>query len=139
MEPKRLGIAVKHLNDNDDFPEYSYRLYLRYPYSRLCSYLINSAISNKKPRIFLKFTISINTKSSEDITLVSPFGCEKFTTISLLSRLYSLSSGSVLIDSIYITSIHISQYHADLALISQERILVEPSSWAYTTHPWSRT
>ena len=69
--------------------------------------------------------VSISIKPNEYIAFVGPSGCGKSTIISLLSRFYPLSSGSFLIDNTNISSIPVSKYRADIALVSQEPTLFE--------------
>ncbi|KAI9704657.1 MAG: hypothetical protein M1820_005405 [Bogoriella megaspora] len=69
--------------------------------------------------------LEVGIKPNEYVAFVGPSGCGKSTIISLLSRFYALSSGSLRIDGIEATDWPLTKYRSDVALVSQEPTLFE--------------
>jgi len=64
--------------------------------------------------------LNITIQAGQFVGFVGPSGCGKTTTISLLERFYEPNSGMITIDDQDITTLDISPYRHDLALVSQE-------------------
>ena len=67
--------------------------------------------------------ISISASKGEVIALVGPSGAGKTTLVSLISRFYDVSSGSVLIDGHDIRTLRLHDLLKQIALVDQETIL----------------
>jgi len=71
--------------------------------------------------------LSFNIKSGEKIALVGPSGGGKSTLTKLVSRLYDINSGEILIDSQNIAKVKLNSLRGHLALVPQDPILFHRS------------
>jgi len=69
--------------------------------------------------------LSFTIPAGSYVAFVGPSGCGKTTIISLLSRFYTISAGSLLIDNTPMPTVPLAQYRTSCALVSQEPTLFE--------------
>ncbi|KAB5580411.1 ABC multidrug transporter SitT [Coniochaeta sp. 2T2.1] len=69
--------------------------------------------------------LTLDIKPGQFCALVGPSGAGKSTIISLVERLYTPSSGSILIDGVDVTKSRSVSFRDDIALVPQENVLFE--------------
>ena len=67
--------------------------------------------------------ISLEVKPGEMIALVGPSGAGKTTLVSLLPRLYDVTSGRLLIDGVDVRTVTLASLRAQIAVVQQEPFL----------------
>jgi len=85
--------------------------------------------------------VSFKTKPGESVGLVGHTGAGKSTIINLLTRLYDVISGEILIDGVNIKDIRISDLRNNIAVVSQEVYLFAGTisdNIAYANHGISK-
>jgi len=71
--------------------------------------------------------LTLDMKPGQFCALVGPSGAGKSTIISLVERLYTPQSGSILIDGVDVTKSRDVAFRDDVALVPQENVLFEGS------------
>jgi ATP-binding cassette subfamily B (MDR/TAP) protein 1 len=71
--------------------------------------------------------LTLEMKPGQFCALVGPSGAGKSTIISLVERLYTPQSGSILIDGVDVTKSRDVSFRDDIALVPQENVLFEGS------------
>ncbi|MDR2244555.1 MAG: lipid A export permease/ATP-binding protein MsbA [Burkholderiales bacterium] len=71
--------------------------------------------------------ITLNIESGETLALVGPSGGGKTTLVSLIPRFYVPQSGEVLLDGIPLNDITLGSLRAQIALVSQDVVLLNDS------------
>jgi ATP-binding cassette subfamily B protein len=64
--------------------------------------------------------VSLHAQPGEMIALVGPSGCGKTTLVTLLERLYPVSSGSITVDGADIRSISLQSLRRQIAVVAQD-------------------
>lgn len=98
------GTAVDHLEGYIEFRD----CHFRYP---------------TRPQQPVLRGLDLTIKPGQYVALVGPSGCGKSTTIALLERFYDVLSGTILIDGQPLSSLNITSYRNQIALVSQEPTL----------------
>ncbi|PVH74846.1 ABC multidrug transporter SitT [Cadophora sp. DSE1049] len=80
-----------------------------------------------RPDIKVLNGLSIDMRPGKFYALVGPSGAGKSTIISLVERLYTPSSGGILIDGVDITKHRSVSFRDNIALVPQESVLFEGS------------
>lgn len=80
-----------------------------------------------RPDIKVLNGLSINMRPGKFYALVGPSGAGKSTIISLVERLYTPQSGSILIDGLDVTKHREVAFRDSIALVPQESVLFEGS------------
>lgn len=80
-----------------------------------------------RPDIQILNGLSIDLRPGRFYALVGPSGAGKSTIISLIERLYTPQSGSILIDGVDITKTRDVTYRESIALVPQDSVLFEGS------------
>lgn len=80
-----------------------------------------------RPDIEVLKGLSVDIQPGKFCALVGPSGAGKSTIISLIERLYSVSSGSILIDGADVTKSRDVTFRDSIALVPQESVLFEGS------------
>ncbi len=70
---------------------------------------------------------NLDIKAGEKIGLVGETGCGKSTILSLLSRFYDVTSGSILIDNVDIRDIKLSSLRGGVSMMLQDNFLFQRS------------
>ncbi|CZT07543.1 probable multidrug/pheromone exporter, ABC superfamily [Rhynchosporium graminicola] len=78
-----------------------------------------------RPDIKVLNGLSLDLKPGKFYALVGPSGAGKSTIISLVERLYTPSSGAVIVDGIDITKHRSVQFRDNIALVPQDSVLFE--------------
>jgi ATP-binding cassette, subfamily B, bacterial len=73
--------------------------------------------------------VSLNIKAGQFVALVGPTGGGKSTVVSLISRFYDPSSGSVKIDGVDIRNFKIKSLRQQVSFVLQETILFNAPVW----------
>lgn len=76
---------------------------------------------------FVLDNISFNIKANTSLGIVGQTGVGKTTLVNLLSRLYDINDGQILIDGIDIKQIALKSLHQHISLISQDTYLFKGS------------
>ncbi|XP_026327134.1 phosphatidylcholine translocator ABCB4-like isoform X2 [Hyposmocoma kahamanoa] len=71
--------------------------------------------------------LSIEIRRGQSVALVGPSGCGKSTVISLISRYYDVTDGSVLIDGTDVRSLSVQWLRAQIGIVGQEPVLFNTS------------
>lgn len=80
-----------------------------------------------RPDIRVLNGLNVNIRPGKFCALVGPSGAGKSTVISLIERLYTPQSGSILIDGVDITKRRDASFRNTIALVPQESVLFDGS------------
>lgn len=80
-----------------------------------------------RPDVEVLHGLTLDIKPGQFCALVGPSGAGKSTIISLVERLYTPQSGSILIDGVDVTKSRDVTFRDDIALVPQENVLFEGS------------
>ncbi|KAK7419742.1 hypothetical protein QQX98_003114 [Neonectria punicea] len=79
----------------------------------------------RRPGIPVLRGVSLSIQPGQFVAFVGPSGCGKTTVLSLLERFYEPTSGTIFLNGVDTSSIHIGQHRRHIALVQQEPVLYQ--------------
>ena len=119
---KSLGAAERVFEIIDQAPDFVFRTDAP-SLGRVHGNVAFHDVSFKYDDDYVLRDISFSARQNEIIALVGPSGSGKTTLVSLISRFYDVSEGSITIDGIDLRNITQGDLMAQIALVDQEIIL----------------
>ena len=80
-----------------------------------------------RPNVKVLRDLTLSVQSGETLALVGSSGCGKSTVVSLLERFYAPESGTILLDGIDISMLHLPWLRSQIGIVGQEPILFATS------------
>ena len=71
--------------------------------------------------------LSLSVQAGQTLALVGPSGCGKSTTVSLVERFYIPLGGTVTLDGVNLSDLHIRWLRSKIGIVSQEPVLFDAS------------
>ncbi|RMC41481.1 ABC transporter ATP-binding protein [Lactobacillus sp. ESL0233] len=96
-----------------------------------CLTLKNASFSYQKEPVLQNISLSFN--SGQKIAIVGPSGAGKTTIINLLTRLYELNEGQLLLNSVSATNYDLNTWRNLFAVVTQENTIISGSIYLNLT------